>query len=1294
MNSACGCCEGVEPLTPVSHANRPGLSALAYRAGTHATFLETMLARLSSHALPAPANGGGAGEPPRPLLALRTRETADAAVAFLDALATVADVLTFYQERIANEGYLRTATERLSVIELARLLGYRPRPGVAASVYLAYTLDDGAEATITAGSGAQSTPAAGELPQTFETAEELHARAEWNVFRPRLTRPQSPRASLDAGRPLYLKGTSTNLKPNDPLLVDFGVRDVAPGLFRVVRAEPEQAAARTRVTLLPWASPVTSPAPTSPPSEPVEPPAGVVLRAIVERYRAAADFGVTAGTATARRIFDHLDRLAGGLALDDARLLRLIESVLPPLREEHRLAREGNFTKLEPWIGGLVFELTELLQELTLDVTAPAAVAASAARATFEDEGLLTATANAPPPPARPAAPQPSLLAVVPLLGALAAPPSAQPRSKQQLVKNVAGAFAPTSDNLPRLLGAMLPGVGPALYRAWDAVPVTQPTPAVVYALRTRASVFGHSAPLEQVRDERGVLREQREWTLFRFSGGQVNENFGITLSPSIEVQRNDRGAVVRLSVTVELTDPSGIRPPITSPTVTQPLDSPPFDVVLPAAESGSEAVRVTFSNVPDKSALRGRLQFQFRQRAVTVTLEIREDGEMRVTSLGSNPTVFALRTAFTSPMTGERGRSEIIISGGLRGVVGRAPTEHPNVVSLDATYSRILPGGWAVIERPPTGAAGTVAAPELLIRRIERVGEGSRADYGTTAKGTQLTIGGPGWILPGRDAFDVIRNTSVFAESEPLELAEEPIDPVAEDVCGNRIDLAELVGGLEAGRWMIVAGERTDIRRKARPAQAPAPRALLKDSGADDARRVASPEPAGAATLADAPEDDGGRDDAEREAGVPGVQAAELVMLAGVEQSYDPELPGDRTHTTLHLARPLAYCYKRDTVRVYGNVARATHGETRAEVLGSGDASRAMQSFALRQSPLTYVSAPTTSGVESTLAVRVNGVLWHETETLAGLSPLDRNYFTKTDDDGVTTVVFGNGSEGARPPTGAENIEATYRAGIGRGGNLRAEQINQPTTKPLGVRGVSNPMPATGGADRESRDEARRNAPLAVMALDRLVSARDYEDFARTFAGVAKASASRLSDGRRQLVHLTIAGADDAPISNNSDLYKNLREALRRFGDPSQPFRVDTRYLKTLVVCARVRVHPDYLWEAVEPKVRAALLERFGFDRRDLGQDALLSEAVAAAQSVEGVLYVDIDTFDNIPEGITPADLLNLGSDLGLRARVRASLARVDATALDPAVRLRPAQLAVLTPLVPDTLLLREIKG
>src|SRR5437667_12053587 len=119
MNAACGCCKGIEPLTPMSQRNRPGLNALSYRVGSYATFFETMKAELSR-------------DPSSALKALRTREVDDPAIAFLDAWSVIADVLTFYQERIANEGYLRTATERRSILELAQLVGYKLLPGVAA----------------------------------------------------------------------------------------------------------------------------------------------------------------------------------------------------------------------------------------------------------------------------------------------------------------------------------------------------------------------------------------------------------------------------------------------------------------------------------------------------------------------------------------------------------------------------------------------------------------------------------------------------------------------------------------------------------------------------------------------------------------------------------------------------------------------------------------------------------------------------------------------------------------------------------------------------------------------------------------------------------------------------------------------------------------------------------------------------------------------------------------------------------------------------------------------------------
>jgi hypothetical protein len=218
-------------------------------------------------------------------------------------------------------------------------------------------------------------------------------------------------------------------------------------------------------------------------------------------------------------------------------------------------------------------------------------------------------------------------------------------------------------------------------------------------------------------------------------------------------------------------------------------------------------------------------------------------------------------------------------------------------------------------------------------------------------------------------------------------------------------------------------------------------------------------------------------------------------------------------------------------------------------------------------------------------------------------------------------------------------------------------------------------------------------------MTLDRLVSTPDYADFARTFAGISKASATRLSDGSRQTVHLTIAGVDDSPIEVHSELYRNFLLALQRSGDPHLPVRVESREQLVLVISANVKLLPDYLWESVAPQLRAALLDRLSFERRELGQPAYLSEVIHTAQQVPGVDYIDVDMFGGIPDqttvagqrrSLTPSEmvaavqtLIATSQQTGPAPYVAANLARIENGTI------QAAQLAYLTPSVPETLIL-----
>jgi hypothetical protein len=963
-------------LTPRATANRPGLPALSYRAGTHATFLETMKARLSSSDFPA-------------LAALTVRDATDPAIAWLDAWATVGDVLCFYQERIANEGYLRTATERRSVLELARLVGYRPRPGVAATVYLAYTIDDKytEEAIIPAGSRAQSVPAPGESAQSFETSETLRARAQWNDLRPRVNQPQtedSIRLGNRTNAHVYVKGITPNLKVNDPLLIDFG-RGGAPEMFKVLAVVPDRATDRTEVVL-----------------------------------QHASVGGGASAVKVPSRLIDTLTRRPSVPPANSRRLGRTLQ---------------GQFGKtLDSPADGLVRTLS----------ANEASYAVSKVFAPSLRETLSSASANA---------------------------------------------------------------------SVSDAPPIR------VFAPRVKASLFGHNAQ-KRVSVSGGQIRVEGDW-------------------PIIDRANDD--------------------------------------------------------------------------------------------------------------------------------VVGPTRHEEETALYLDGRHESILPGSWIVVETPDTrltdarrlvvragGSTAEVVPPAVL----------SRAKYGMSGPATRVEID-TRWITladmepsaPFGDDFEALRRTVVYAQSEELPMADEPITA---PVCGGDSDLIELDGfyeGLEAGRWVVVSGERAIE-------------------------------------------------------GTSGVRFSELSMLASVSQTVRTTTrvvsdggdeirvvaPGEKTHTFIKLATSLAYCFTRTSVRIYGNVAAATHGETRAETLGNGDGARALQRFLLKQKPMTFVPAPNPTGVDSTLAVFVNDVRWRETDMLVGLGPRDRRFVTDVDDDDTTAVIFGNGIEGARLPTGTENVRAVYRTGIGRGGNVRAGQITLLSTRPLGSKEVINPLPASGGADRETRDQARRNAPLAVMALDRLVSVQDYQDFARVFAGIGKARAAELSDGRRQLVHLTIAGADDISIEPHSDLFRNLTEALRRYGDPSQPCRIDLRELLLLVLSARVRIDEAHVWEVVEGRIRAALLDAFSFDRRELGDDALLSVAVSVMQAVPGVEWVDVDSFGGIPERVLDGSVRRLLEPVEITAAVGAVVAageppprvRVNLAAREgPGIR--PAQLAYLSPAAPATLILNE---
>ena len=351
--ACCGCCAGVEVATPQIENNRPGLPAITYRAGTYATFFESMIARLSTLALQVPASDSNTQlQTLYPLRALTTRALSDPSIAMLDAWATVADVLTFYQERIANEGYLRTAVELRSVLELARLVGYRLRPGVSASVYLAFTAADGFTGIIPAGTRAQSIPGVGQTPQFFETSEDLSARDVWNTLVPRVTRPQlitftpDPTANATEGTDaktrdtIYFDGLTTNLNPGDGVLIVVGNIASQAQLRRVSSVEAQADQKRTEVVL----DPLPQPAPAT---DSISDAASAAFQPFIDE---AASIFVDVDLAG--KVSALLTSLLADLSTTNSssNAADLALAARPQVEAWHQLAVNRDFTRLEPWL--------------------------------------------------------------------------------------------------------------------------------------------------------------------------------------------------------------------------------------------------------------------------------------------------------------------------------------------------------------------------------------------------------------------------------------------------------------------------------------------------------------------------------------------------------------------------------------------------------------------------------------------------------------------------------------------------------------------------------------------------------------------------------------------------------------------------------------------------------------------------------------------------------------------------------------------------------------------------------
>jgi hypothetical protein len=216
-DNPCPCTGGAFPVVVY---NAPAQPAISYRWGDYTGFRSALL-QPAVPPLPAETEltQPGGAQIWRP-----TPDSGDLALQVAEWWAYLADILTLYTERAANQAYIGTADLPESLPQLVPLLGYRPRPAIGAQLTLAGLVRGPRPVTLPQGLQVQSKPGPGQQPQVFE----LTAATVIQPVAPVATLPQTtPMATLPtsltpgqgAAGQVLVAGSPRNLKLGDEVLL-------------------------------------------------------------------------------------------------------------------------------------------------------------------------------------------------------------------------------------------------------------------------------------------------------------------------------------------------------------------------------------------------------------------------------------------------------------------------------------------------------------------------------------------------------------------------------------------------------------------------------------------------------------------------------------------------------------------------------------------------------------------------------------------------------------------------------------------------------------------------------------------------------------------------------------------------------------------------------------------------------------------------------------------------------------------------------------------------------------------
>lgn len=258
-----------------------------------------------------------------------------------------------------------------------------------------------------------------------------------------------------------------------------------------------------------------------------------------------------------------------------------------------------------------------------------------------------------------------------------------------------------------------------------------------------------------------------------------------------------------------------------------------------------------------------------------------------------------------------------------------------------------------------------------------------------------------------------------------------------------------------------------------------------------------------------------------------------------------------------------------------------------------------------------------------------------------------DKIFQIVTDDRFLATVVFGDSSYGMSPAVG-DTYTVLYRVGGGSRGNIRQEFINSPiiveVSNGVGVLDVDagvleNSGPATGGADAESLQHAKKYAPLTFRRQDRLVTLPDYKSFVNSFisnygsTGKANAVVRRAFSSANIIDIFVLEKASSTQLRRSTPEYK--RQLLEAISEKKmltdEPVIVDG-LIRTLDLQITVTLDSKYrkFESEIKSKVNQKILTYFDTDNSDFGEAFTPQDLVKDILSLTEIRYAVVDNVES----------------------------------------------------------------